>query len=193
VTLAAAHGSYRQESSGASPWSPGSSATSVASFLTRGWTSPGASVNSRYPMAATLMMAQRSRNTAPGTGLNSQRPQLCYVCYKHVNWLTDCPALSPEARREAARNRKRYITGVQHRVDAAPRPPRSEAGEMQSPPQRYGAQRFGRGYPAAETGTHLVETELPAHAEGDAELTLEEQPDMGSDGRAEAENETGGI
>jgi hypothetical protein len=63
---------------------------------------------------------------------------------------------------------------------------------MQSPPQRR-AQRVGRGYPAAETGTHLVETELPAHAEGGAELNLDEQPDLGPDGRVVAEKETGGI
>jgi hypothetical protein len=83
VALAATHGSYRQESSGASPWSSGSSATSVASFPTRGCTSPGASVKSRYPVAPPLSMAQRSRNPAPGTGPDSQRPQLYYVCYQH--------------------------------------------------------------------------------------------------------------
>jgi hypothetical protein len=127
VALAATHGPYRHESSGASPWSPGSSATSVASFPTRGWTSPGASVTSRYPVAPPGMMAQHSRNTPPGTGPNSQKPQLCYVCYQNGHWLTDCPALSPEARREASMNRERYLSGVQHCGDTAPRPPRLEA------------------------------------------------------------------
>jgi hypothetical protein len=193
VALAATHGPYRHESSGASPWSPGSSATSVASFPTRGWTSPGASVTSRYPVAPPGMMAQHSRNTPPGTGPNPQRPQLCYVFYQHGHWLTDCPALSPEARREAAMNRERYLSGVQHRDDAAPRPPSLEARESHVPPQRYGAQRDGRRYPAAEIGTHLLETDLPGHAEGGAELTSEEQPELGPDDRAVAENETGGI
>jgi hypothetical protein len=90
-------------------------------------------------------------------------------------------------------NRERYLSGVQHRGDVAAIPPRLEARELHAPPQRYGEQRVGRRSPAAETGTHLVETELPAHAEGGAELTSEEQPELGPDGRAVAENETGGI
>jgi hypothetical protein len=57
VALAATHGPYRHESSGASPWSPGSSATIVASFPTRGCTSPDASVTSRYPVDPPGMMA----------------------------------------------------------------------------------------------------------------------------------------
>jgi hypothetical protein len=90
-------------------------------------------------------------------------------------------------------NRELYLSGVQHRGDAAPRPPCLEARELHAPPQRYGAQRVARRYPAAEMVPHLVETDLPAHAEGGAELTSNQQPELGPDGRAVAENETGGI
>jgi hypothetical protein len=127
------------------------------------------------------MMAQRPRNPAQGTGPNPKRPQLCYVCYKHGYWLTYCPVLSPEARREAVMNRERYLTGDQHGGDAAPRPSRLKSCELQSPPQRYGAQSLGRGYHAAETGTNLVETEFSPHAEGGGNLTSEEQPELGPD------------
>jgi hypothetical protein len=42
-------------------------------------------------------------------------------------------------------------------------------------------------------GTNFVEKELPAYAEGGAELSSEEQPELGPDVCAVAENETGGV
>jgi hypothetical protein len=112
-----------------SSWSPGSSATSVVSILTRGWNSPSASVASRQPgpIAPTgwVPPVDRARADIP----HQRQHPLLFVCYRTGHLLAECPLLPEEARREAVTNRDRYY--------------------RESTPNRANAMPYGRNLPVA--------------------------------------------
>ena len=84
--------SHQSAPSERSSWSvtsaPQSPPVSAVSIPTRGWTSPAGSVR--------VGPVRGHPNQAPRSGI--ARPPLCFMCYCHGHYLSDCPKLPPELR-----------------------------------------------------------------------------------------------
>ena len=94
--------SHQSAPSERSSWSvtsaPQSPPVSAVSIPTRGWTSPAGSVR--------VGPVRGHPNQGPRSGITC--PPLCFMCYCHGHYLSDCPKLPPELRLEAQGNRETY-------------------------------------------------------------------------------------